>query len=51
MSFRQIWLARMYCGELVSMPGGWVKLTLPLEKTGSGKSVMPCERMQATALR
>ncbi len=30
---------------------GMGKLTPPPEKTGSGKPVMPCERMQAAALR
>jgi len=37
--------------ELVSMLKGMGKWTLPPEKTGSGKLVMPCERMQAAALR
>ena len=52
MSFRQVWLARVNCVERSSMPEAAIeKLTLPPEKTGSGKSVIPCERMQATALR
>jgi hypothetical protein len=33
------------------MLDGRVKLTVPLEKSGSGKVAMPCERMQAAALR
>jgi hypothetical protein len=52
MSCSQICLARVNCGELVSTPDeGRGKLTPPPEKTGSGKTVMPCERMQAAALR
>jgi hypothetical protein len=30
---------------------GMGKLTCPPEKVGSGKLAMPCERMQAAALR
>jgi hypothetical protein len=52
MSLSQVCLAWMNPGELVGKPAGGVgKLTLPLAKTGSGKPVMPCERMQAAALR
>jgi hypothetical protein len=52
MSLWQVCRAWMNCGELVSIfDRGEGKLTAPLEKTGSGKLVMPCERMQATALR
>ena len=51
MSLWQICRARGNCGELVSMLDGMVKLTVPLEKTGSGKLVIPCERMHADALR
>jgi len=40
------------CGELVStLDEGTGKVTPPPEKTGSGKLVMPCERMQAAARR
>ena len=41
----------MNCGELESTPEGMVKWTPPPEKLGSGKLAMPCERMQAAALR
>jgi hypothetical protein len=52
MSLWQICRARVNCGELVSMfAEGVGRLTPPPEKTGSGKLVMPCERMQAAALR
>jgi hypothetical protein len=52
MSLWQICRALVNCGELVStLDGGPGKLTPPPEKTGSGKLVMPCERMQAAALR
>ena len=51
MSLWQVCRAWVNCGELGSMLDGMVKLTVPLEKTGSGKLVMPCERMQAAALR
>jgi hypothetical protein len=52
MSLWQICRAWVNCGEVVSMPGGGVgRLTPPPEKIGSGKLVMPCERMQAAALR
>jgi hypothetical protein len=52
MSRWQICRALVNCGELASTPdGGLGKLTPPAEKTGSGKLVMPCERMQVAALR
>jgi hypothetical protein len=52
MSRWQICRAWTNCGELVLNPAGGVgKLTLPLEKSGSGKLVTPCARMQAAALR
>ena len=52
MSLWQICRAWVNCGELVStFDKGLGKLTPPPEKTGSGKVVMPCERMQAAALR
>ena len=51
MSFVQVCLAWVNCVELVSMLGGMGKWTLPPEKSGSGKLVMPCERIQAAALR
>ena len=52
MSLSQVCLAWTNCGELVAMPaGGLGKRTLPPEKTGSGKLVTPCARMQAAALR
>jgi len=51
MSLSQICLAWLNCGELVAMLEGRVKLTFPPEKVGSGKLEMPCERMQAAALR
>jgi hypothetical protein len=52
MSLLQIYSAWVNRGELVSMPeGGPGKWTPPPEKTGSGKLAMPCERMQAAALR
>jgi hypothetical protein len=52
MSLLQICSAWVNCGELVStFDEGVGKRTLPPEKTGSGKLVMPCERMQAAALR
>ena len=41
----------MTCVEWISMLEGMAKLTCPPEKVGSGKLVMPCERMQAAALR
>jgi hypothetical protein len=37
--------------ELLLMPGGMGKSTLPPEKMGSGKLVIPWERMQAAAFR
>jgi hypothetical protein len=52
MSLWQVCRAWVNCGDLVSMlDEGMVKLTPPPEKTGSGKLVMPCERMQVAALR
>jgi len=52
MSLWQICRARVNCGELVSMLEGMRgRLTPPPEKTGSGKLVMPCERMHAAALK
>jgi hypothetical protein len=51
MSFSQVCRAWVNRVELVSMLEGMGKWTLPPEKAGSGKLVMPCERMQAAALR
>ena len=52
MSLSQVCLAWTNCGELVlTAAGGLGKRTPPPEKTGSGKLAMPCERMQAAALR
>jgi hypothetical protein len=52
MSLSQICRAWTNRGEPVAKPAGGVgKLTLPPEKTGSGKLAMPCARMQAAALR
>ena len=50
MSRSHICRARVNCGELVSMLVG-MRPTLPPEKVGSGKLVMPCDRMQAAAFR
>jgi hypothetical protein len=44
-------LARRNWVEFVFMPWGMGKLTLPLEKTGSGKLAMPWLRIQDAALR
>ena len=51
MSFLQVTAARVNCVDWVSMPEGSLKRTVPLEKVGSGKLLMPCERMQPAALR
>jgi hypothetical protein len=51
MSLSQVCRAWVNCLDVVSMLEGMGKLTPPPEKTGSGKLVMPCERMQAAALR
>ena len=51
MSFVQVCAARVNCVDLVSMLEGMRKLTLPPENVGSGKLVMPCERMQAAAFK
>ena len=51
MSLWQICRAWVNCGDLGSMPEGIGKRTPPPEKLGSGKLAMPCERMQAAALR
>jgi len=51
MSLWQVCRAWLNWVELLLMLEGMGKLTLLPEKTGSGKLVMPCERMQAAALR
>ena len=51
MSFWQVCRAWVNWVELVLMLEGMGRLTLPPEKTGSGKLVIPCERIQAAALR
>jgi hypothetical protein len=51
MSCEQICLAWVNRVELESMFEGMGKWTPPPEKTGSGRLVKPCERMQAAALR
>jgi hypothetical protein len=52
MSLWQVCRARVNSGELISMlDEGVGKLTPAPEKTGSGKLGMPCDRMQAAALR
>jgi hypothetical protein len=52
MSFRQAWEAWVNCVEWVSTVRESMGNSIwPLRKLGSGKSVMPCERMQAAASR
>jgi|GraSoiStandDraft_59_1057299.scaffolds.fasta_scaffold4827180_1 hypothetical protein len=51
MSFVQVCAAWVNCLDLVSMLEGMERLTRPPGKVGSGKLVMPCDRMQAAALR
>jgi hypothetical protein len=51
MGLVQVCRAWVNCLDVVSMLEGMEKLTRPPEKVGSGKLVMPCERMQAAAFR
>jgi hypothetical protein len=51
MSLVQVCAAWPNCLDVVSMLEGIWRLRCPPGKVGSGKLVMPCERMQAAALR